>query len=240
MPDVVSDSAFPDQVGVVGGPMIPCKVVEITATTAPTTTEGPRTEDGLKQLEQVQQYRIRYEVPHGAPHPSPAPERIEASWMTGAGEVRIAAIDLIADPRPDRTAGQRLDEAIRAKLDGWLDDICGRWRNGCPVDDHAAAIRMRAALLAVLERRGRAAPIRRSRGRAMADADPLTRWIQDVYGIPDDVWAAMMALNEAEARVREDDRQRMLAHMRDVAASMPQRLRAQGYDVPDGLQFEWR
>lgn len=44
-----------------------------------------------------------------------------------------------------------LDAAIRARLDGWLDDICGAWRNGCPVDGHAEPIKMRAALLAVLD-----------------------------------------------------------------------------------------
>jgi len=44
-----------------------------------------------------------------------------------------------------------LNTAIRAKLDGWLDDICGDWCGGCPIDDHDAAIRMRAALIAVLD-----------------------------------------------------------------------------------------
>jgi len=72
----------------------------------------------------------------------------------------------------------------------------------------------------------------------MADRDPLARWLQDAYGIPDDVWAAMQALSDAEARIREADRLRMLAHLRDVAASMPERLRALGYNVPDGVRFE--
>lgn len=45
-----------------------------------------------------------------------------------------------------------LDAAIRAKLDGWLDDICGAWSNGCAVEDHDRAIRMRAAIVAVLDR----------------------------------------------------------------------------------------
>jgi hypothetical protein len=74
----------------------------------------------------------------------------------------------------------------------------------------------------------------------MVDGDPLARWLQDAYGIPDDVWAAMVALSEAEARVLAAGRRRVLAHAQEVAASMPERLRAQGYDVPDGLQFEWR
>lgn len=43
-----------------------------------------------------------------------------------------------------------LDAAIIAKLDGWLDDICGAWRDGCVVEDHDYAIRMRAAVVAVL------------------------------------------------------------------------------------------
>lgn len=45
-----------------------------------------------------------------------------------------------------------LDTAILAKLDGWLDDTCGVWDNGCAVDDHDHAIRMRAAIEAVLDR----------------------------------------------------------------------------------------
>lgn len=72
----------------------------------------------------------------------------------------------------------------------------------------------------------------------MADRDPLARWLQDAFDIPDDVWAAIQALCEAERRIRETDRRRMLARLRDVAASMPERLRALGYDVPDGLRFE--
>jgi hypothetical protein len=44
-----------------------------------------------------------------------------------------------------------LDTAIRARLDDWLDDICGAWRNGCPVAGHAEPIKMRAALTAVLD-----------------------------------------------------------------------------------------
>jgi hypothetical protein len=45
-----------------------------------------------------------------------------------------------------------LDAAIRARLDIWLDDICGAWHNGCPVNGHAEPIKMRDALLAVLDR----------------------------------------------------------------------------------------
>lgn len=46
---------------------------------------------------------------------------------------------------------QDLGEAIRAKLGGWLDDICGAWRDGCAIEDHDHAIRMRAAIEAVLD-----------------------------------------------------------------------------------------
>ncbi|HZP54345.1 hypothetical protein [Actinocrinis sp.] len=45
-----------------------------------------------------------------------------------------------------------LDAEIRAKLDGWLDDFCGTWRDGCPHRDHDVMIRMRAALIAVLDK----------------------------------------------------------------------------------------
>lgn len=44
-----------------------------------------------------------------------------------------------------------LDAAIRERLDGWLDDICGRWRDDCPVEGHSEAIKMRGALTAALD-----------------------------------------------------------------------------------------
>jgi hypothetical protein len=50
----------------------------------------------------------------------------------------------------EAAAGYGLDTVIRATLNGWLNDICGAWRGGCPIDGHAEAIKMRAALIAVL------------------------------------------------------------------------------------------
>ena len=44
-----------------------------------------------------------------------------------------------------------LDTAVRAKLDDWLGDICGAWDNGCAIDEHDHTIRMRAAIVAVLD-----------------------------------------------------------------------------------------
>lgn len=58
----VADPAFPDLVGVVGGPMIPCKVTEIAATMAPT---GLIQDEFGAHYEQTKRYEIRY-LPKGA------------------------------------------------------------------------------------------------------------------------------------------------------------------------------
>ncbi len=56
----LADPEFPDLVGVVGGPLIPCKVTEFTATMTPTVRVEGR--DGLDATyEQAQRYVIRYQ-----------------------------------------------------------------------------------------------------------------------------------------------------------------------------------
>lgn len=70
MTDVVEDPEFPDLIGVEGGPMIPCRVVEFSAATV-ARVEG---DDGAPpRYEQVQRYVIRYR-----------PKPVEVSYMTGA------------------------------------------------------------------------------------------------------------------------------------------------------------
>lgn len=59
-PQQITDPAFPDLVGVVGGPLIPCKVTEITATTAPT-ERVEATGDLDAHYEHTQRYVIRYQ-----------------------------------------------------------------------------------------------------------------------------------------------------------------------------------
>lgn len=60
MIEVVDDPRFPDRIGAVGAPLTPCKVTEIVATTAP--SGRPRPGDAAV-YDQVNQYRIRYELP---------------------------------------------------------------------------------------------------------------------------------------------------------------------------------
>ena len=76
-PQQITDSDFPDLVGMVGGPLIPCKVVEFTATTAPTTrVEGVGGLDA--HYGQTQRYVIRYQ-----------PKPIEATYMAGVSDEEI-------------------------------------------------------------------------------------------------------------------------------------------------------
>ena len=78
-PVPVTDPDFPDLVGMVGGPMIPCKVVQITATTAPTERiEGVG--DLNATYEQTQQYVIRYQ-----------PKPIEVTYMAGVHDEEFEA-----------------------------------------------------------------------------------------------------------------------------------------------------
>lgn len=78
-PEPVTDPQFPDLVGMVGGPLIPCKVVEFTATMAPT-----RRIEGVGDLnatyEQTQRYVIRYQ-----------PKPIEVTYMTGVHDEEFEA-----------------------------------------------------------------------------------------------------------------------------------------------------
>ena len=73
----ITDPDFPDLVGMVGGPMIPCKVVQITATTAPTTrVEGVGDLDAT--YEHIQRYVIRYQ-----------PKPVEVTYMAGVSDEEI-------------------------------------------------------------------------------------------------------------------------------------------------------
>lgn len=78
-PAPVADPQFPDLVGMVGGPMIPCKVVQITATKAPTErVEGVG--DLNATYEQTQRYVIRYQ-----------PKPIEVTYMAGVHDEEFEA-----------------------------------------------------------------------------------------------------------------------------------------------------
>jgi hypothetical protein len=94
MPEPVADPEFPDLVGVAGGPLIPCKVVEITATMVPTVRVAGR--DGMNATyEQTQRYVIRYQ-----------PKPVEITYMSGAsGEEIQQAKNAVLD-----TALELIDE----------------------------------------------------------------------------------------------------------------------------------
>lgn len=76
-PQPVTDPDFPDLVGMVGGPMIPCKVTEITATMAPT-ERVEATGDLDAHYEQTKRYVIRYQ-----------PKPIEITYMAGVSDEEI-------------------------------------------------------------------------------------------------------------------------------------------------------
>lgn len=70
--------------------------------------------------------------------------------------------------------------------------------------------------------------------------DAFSEHIRELFGFSPQEWAAIDALAQAEKRLRDLDHARMMAHIGHVADTMPDRLRAEGYDVPDGLRFEVR
>ena len=71
----VTDPAFPDLIGVVGGPMIPCRVVEFSVATV----ARVKGDDGAPaRYEQTQRYVIKYQ-----------PKPVEVSYMTGATDEEI-------------------------------------------------------------------------------------------------------------------------------------------------------
>lgn len=70
--------------------------------------------------------------------------------------------------------------------------------------------------------------------------ESVRQQIRDLYDFPPETWAAIDALAAAEKRIRDRDRANMLARMEHVRATLPDRLRELGYDVPEGISFEWR
>lgn len=70
--------------------------------------------------------------------------------------------------------------------------------------------------------------------------DAFGEWLRELFGFTADQWAVIDALGKTEQRLRDLDHARMTAHIKHVADTMPDRLRAEGYDVPEGLRFEWR
>lgn len=67
----LTNPEFPDLIGIVGGPMIPCKVVEFSATMAPTGV-ARRVAAGLDACyDQTKRQVVRYQ-----PAPSPTPARV--------------------------------------------------------------------------------------------------------------------------------------------------------------------
>lgn len=70
------------------------------------------------------------------------------------------------------------------------------------------------------------------------ERDELGEWLRQTFGFTPEQWAAIDALAKAEKRLRDLDQARMQAHLQHTVATMPERLRAEGYDIPDGLRFE--
>lgn len=68
--------------------------------------------------------------------------------------------------------------------------------------------------------------------------DEFGEWLREMFGFTPEEWAVIDALAKAEKRLRDLDEAQMRAHLRHAVATMPERLRAEGYDIPDGLRFE--
>lgn len=107
MPEPAADPQFPDLVGVVGGPLIPCKVVEITATMAPTVRVEGR--GGMNATyEQAQRHVIRYELP---PHAEPVTDSL--TYVTDGEDAKTTALRA----EVERLANER-NEVVRER-DFW-------------------------------------------------------------------------------------------------------------------------
>lgn len=73
-----------------------------------------------------------------------------------------------------------------------------------------------------------------------AERDAFDKHIRELFGFTPEEWTAIDALAKAEKRLRDLDEARMRAHPQHVAATLPDRLRTEGYDIPDGLGFEFQ
>lgn len=117
------DPAYPDLVGIVGKPMIPCKVVELVATSVPTERiEGDGRYDA--HWKSVPRYVIRYQP---APVVEVASERQQASGSLGP------------------------DAPIRATLAGWRLNVESLRKHGADLIALDALMEAQAAIGAVLD-----------------------------------------------------------------------------------------
>lgn len=73
-PQQITDPDYPDLVGMAGGPMLPCRVVEFTAATVARVKD----DDGPARYEQVGRYVIRYR-----------PKPVEITYMAGVSGEEI-------------------------------------------------------------------------------------------------------------------------------------------------------
>lgn len=64
--------------------------------------------------------------------------------------------------------------------------------------------------------------------------------IRDLYDFEPETWEAIDALGKAEQRIRDRDNVTMQAHIEHTVANLSDRMRAMGYDLPEGLTFEMR
>lgn len=70
------------------------------------------------------------------------------------------------------------------------------------------------------------------------DRDDFGEWLRQMYGFTPEEWAAIDELAKFEKQVRDRDQARMRAHLQHTVNTLLERLRAEGYDIPDGLRFE--
>lgn len=70
------------------------------------------------------------------------------------------------------------------------------------------------------------------------ERDEFGEWLRQMFGFTPEQWAAIDELAKTEKRLRDLDEAQMRAHLQHTVATMPERLRAEGYDIPDGLRFE--
>ena len=105
MIEVVDDPRYPDRIGAVGAPLTPCKVTKIVATTAPSGRPRP---DDVSMYDQVNQYRIRYELPPAPVAPGVSVDLDAAiraklaearlnNWGTAVEAAVVAALDAHAE-----------------------------------------------------------------------------------------------------------------------------------------------
>lgn len=70
--------------------------------------------------------------------------------------------------------------------------------------------------------------------------DELVTQLREASGLTPEEWEEAQALAEMERKILSHVESNYLARLEAARRTMPDLLRAEGYDIPEGFEFQWQ